>query len=559
MKNIFKFALLGLALLMVVSACENTELEELLDNPNSVTPENAELDLVFNNVMLQFENFIDESSDESMPYVRMMAMSAGAQYDNQDNPVSFDFLWEVAYARIIPDADLVLSLAEPRGATAHAGIAKIVKAYVFMTLVDLFGDVPFTEANKGVEFQNPLADDDEAIYLAALGLLEEGIADLEKGSDAYPDNDLFYGKTSTPAANWIKAANSLILRAHVITKQAIGSATVINGILASGNYIQDMSEDMQFNYGANRLNPDSRHPYYEDAYDNDGPGVYINNQYLWFFFGEKDVEDPRIRYYFYRQDCDETDEDQFTLDCVASPYPLHWPQGLPFCTASLDFGDPQQEYGGYWGRDHGNDDGIPPDDFKRAVYGVYPAGGKFDNDDCSAVNTSMGTAGAGGVGLAPVILSSYVQFYLAEAALTMGVDGDPLAYLLEGVRQSIDKAIAVGAADNPGDLAPSQEQIDDYIAEVESLYMAAGSDEERLDVIMKEFLLGLWGQGVDAFNNYRRTALPSGLQPTRSATPGNFPRVMYYPSDYVNLNINAQQHAITEQVFWDKLPAGAIQ
>lgn len=558
MKNIFKLSLLSLALLFAFSACENTKLEELLDNPNAITPEGADLDLVFNNVMIQFENFIDESSDETMPYTRMLAMSAGAQYDNQDNPVSFDFLWEVAYARVIPDADLVISLAEERGATNHAGIAKIIKAYVYMTLVDLFGDVPFTEANKGVEFQNPAADDDEAVYISALGLLEAGIADLQKDLSFYPANDLFYGNASDPAGSWIKAANSLILRAHVITRQAIGSASVINGILDGGNYIQSMDEDMQFNYGANRLNPDARHPYFEDAYDNDGPGVYMSNQYMWFMFGEKNTLDPRLPYYFYRQDCDETDEDQFTLDCVASPYPLHWPQGLPFCTASGDFGDPQALFGGYWGRDHGNDDGIPPDDFKRTVYGVYPAGGKFDNDDCSAVNTSMGQAGAGGVGIAPVVLSSYIQFYLAEAALTMGVNGDPLAYLLEGVQQSIDKAVAIGAGD-PAAVAPDPAVVSDYLAEVESLYMAAGSDEERLDVIMKEFFLALWGQGVDAFNNYRRTALPSGLQPTRSATPGNFPRLMYYPSDYVNLNINANQRDITQQVFWDQLPAGAIK
>jgi hypothetical protein len=562
MKNILKLSLIGLVFLLV-GACENTELEELLDNPNSVTPENAEIDLVFNNVMLQFENFIDESSDETMPYTRMMAMADGNQYNTQDAPTSFDFLWEVAYARLFPDIDLVIELGEERGATTHQGIAKIIRAYVAMTMVDLFGDIPYSEATRGVEFQNPAADSGQDIYVAALGLLEDAIEDL--GKDAiYPTTDLFYesGSDADRRSNWIKVANSLIIRAHVTTKQAIGSAAVIEGVVNGGNFINEPAEDMAFHYGLTRATPDSRHPYYTDGYDFDGMGVYLSNQYMWFFFGEKETEDPRLRYYFYRQDCDENGEDLFTLDCPTQPVPFHWasqgfivPADGPWCTASLN----EDGYGGYWGRDHGNDDGIPPDDFKRTAYGLYPAGGKFDNDACADV-INMGTDGAGGQGVAPVIMSSYMHFYLAEAALTMNANvGSPRDLLEAGVRLSIETTMSFGALDDPGAFEPSDTQIEDYVAEVLAAYDAAGDDEGRLDVIMKEFHLALWGQGVDAYNNYRRTALPSGLQPTREPDSGDFPRLMWYPSDYVNLNSNATQRVITEQVFWDKLPAGAIR
>ena len=36
---------------------------------------------------------------------------------------------------------------------------------------------------------------------------------------------------------------------------------------------------------------------------------------------------------------------------------------------------------GYWGRDHGNDEGTPPDNFTRTASGVYPAGGSFDGSE----------------------------------------------------------------------------------------------------------------------------------------------------------------------------------
>lgn len=561
MKNILKLSLIGLIFLMV-GACENTDLEELLDNPNSVTPENAELDLVFNNIMLEFEDFIDESSDETMPYTRMMAMTGGNQYNNQDSPTSFDILWGIAYADLVPDIDLVIALSEDLGATAHSGIAKVVKAYVFMTLVDLFGNVPFSEANKGVEFQNPAADDDEAVYAAALAMLDDAISDLGKPAP-HPVNDLFYGDLSASAAraNWIKAANSLKIRANVITKQAGGSASAINDIVTSGNYIQANSEDLHFNYGTTRSAPDSRHPYFADSYDGDAASVYLSNYYMWMLIGDKVTPDPRLRYYFYRQDCDETDEDLFTLDCTGQLPPSHWsqsesffvPQNGPWCTASLN----EAGFTGYWGRDHGNNDGIPPDDEKRTVYGVYPAGGKFDNDACSTANNS-GTDGGKGAGVAPVILASYVDFYLAEAALTMGANGNPTALLESGIRKSIAKAMSFGSLDSPGAFEPTQTEIDAYVTEVVDAFNAAGADD-KLNILMKEFHIALWGQGVDAYNNYRRTAKPANMQPTRGDDPGDFPRLLWYPADYVNLNSKASQRAITEQVFWDKLPAGAIK
>ena len=48
----------------------------------------------------------------------------------------------------------------------------------------------------------------------------------------------------------------------------------------------------------------------------------------------------------------------------------------PFCAPTNSASKPAN---GYWGRDHGNDNGIPPDGFKRTLRGVYPAGGAFDD------------------------------------------------------------------------------------------------------------------------------------------------------------------------------------
>ena len=538
--------------LIFASGCSLLELDEKLSDPNAVTPDNAELDLVMNNVMLEFVEFVDEASDETMPYARLVAMTGGNRYDNQDGPSSFDFLWGKAYSELLPDINLVIETADAGGFTVHAGTAKVMKAYIIMTLVDLFGDIPYSEALQGVTNPSPKADPGASVYDAALALLDEALNDLKSPLGTI-GNDLYYGSS---AAKWIKLANTLKLRYYVNTKLVnSGTGSTVKGIIDAG-IITDIADDFQFQYGTNRSTPDSRHPYYTDGYETGGPSWYLSNYYMWSFFGEKNTEDPRLRYYFYRQDCDEEGEDFFTLDCQAGPYPFQWPDGYPYCTASLEWGDPLGEYGGYWGRDHGNNDGIPPDDLKRSAWGLYPAGGKFDADNCSQVSNG-GTDGARGAGIQPIMLASWVHFMRAEAALTMNTGEDARAQLEMGVRKSIEKVMGfktLTAAEAA--FAPTSDQVDAYVNEVLSLYDAAS---DKMQVVMKEYFLALQGNGLEAYNGYRRTCKPAGMQPTREVDPGPFARSFWYPASYVNRNANASQKAsISQPVFWDTNPEGCV-
>jgi len=561
MKNILKYGFMAL-LALVIAGCQNVELDELLDNPNSVTPDKAELDLVFNAIMLDFKDFVDEVSDETMPYVRMTAMDGGYFYNNQDGPVNFNFMWQLAYFDLMPDLNLVIDNGTERGLTTYTGIAKTMKAYLLFTLVDLYGNIPYTEAFQGVVVPSPKADEDQAVYTEAFNLLTSALADFSdpKGSLS---GDLYY---NGGAAAWEKLANTLLIRYHVSTRQVGGSGAAINTIVGTGKIIDQTAEDFQFQYGNNRATPDSRHPYYSDGYENGGPGWYMSNCMMWQMFGDKDNEDPRLRYYFRRQDGWEDNENQFTLDCTTAPYPQQWADGYPWCKASGDFGDPAGEYGGYWGRNHGNADGIPPDDLKRTAWGLYPAGGAFDNlpksipDEDTGDNTwqvsNGGSDGARGAGIQPVFLASWTHFLLAEAALTMNSGGDARALLEAALNLSISKVMNFNTAVVVADFVPTPEAVAAYVNEVLARYDAAADDEARLDVVMNEYRLACHGNGLEPFNSYRRTGYPSAMEPTRETSATSFfPRTFWYPAVYVNFNANASQRQdLNGRVFWDTKP-----
>lgn len=555
MKNKFLSILLLTGILWSTS-CE--KLDTYLDNPNAISPNRVELTFLFNSVMINTGYFMFSASDQSAPFVRMMHMF-GPNYDNATQPQSFNGIWNSAYAGLLPDINQVIATGTESGSTMFTGIAKICKAMILMTMVDMFGDVPYSEALKGSENTNPTADPGSEVYNAALALLDDGIADLSSPKGNVPTGDIFFASASSASAKsaaWIRAANSLKLRALLQTRLVQNNEAAIKAVLAQP-LITEASQDFQFNFGSNRANPDSRHPWYIDGYEANGMGYYLANFYMWNFFGNKVVEDPRIRYYFYRQDCDETNEDAFTLGCVTAPYPAHWPAGLPYCTASFSFGDPNSLYGGYWGRDHGDESGIPPDQLKRTAFGIYPAGGKFDADNCSGVG-AQGVDGLKGEGIQPIILSSFVNFMRAEAALTMNTGEDAKALLKEGIEKSINKTVSFAQGTEPEAFRPSTENISAYVNAVLSTYDAADASD-KLNTVITEYYLALWGNGLDAYNTYRRTGMPKNLQPTLSTNPGPFIRSFWYPANHVNLNANVSQKPnIDVKVFWDT-NTGALQ
>lgn len=554
-----------LAILLVLPfSCEMLNFKDKLDNPNAATPESASADLLFNSMQLSYARFHNSANRIASQMMRMEAMTWGYTYDAAFGSSAGNTLWSIAYSEIFPDYDAMVAIAEPAELRAHLGAAKVIKAMTLMQLVDFFGAVPYSEIGQGIKNKSPeITESDEQLYDIAMDLLKEAIDDLDpnKVSRGFPETDLFYGSGDN-RDKWIKAANSLLMR------MALNKGDLATFDAAAANAITDFSDDFDFHYGTNRNNPNSRHPQYNSQYET-SDGIYHSNYLMWVMRGEgegsiketnpdKTARDPRIRYYFYRQDSTAMDEDQFTIDCPYQPRPNHYSQRDPFCLPT-NYQPANETHEGYWGRDHGNAEGIPPDGHLRTVYGVYPAGGNFDNNSFKNTKTE-GTQGGLGAGIWPIMDASFVHFMMAERNITNATSAR--THLEMAVMQSIDKVMKFAEDLGVNTIHPETGEdftpvdttdIANYMANVLANFDAATSDDERMDVVAKEFHVAAFGNGMEIWALYRRTGKPSGLQPTREPEQGTFPRTLLYPSIYVDLNQNAQQKAnIGEKVFWDK-------
>jgi hypothetical protein len=566
MKFINKLFLL--ALIVGFTACD-AELDLQVD-PNAVTPEKASVKDLYNNIQLEFASAFRRAENIGGQLTRMYNMGSFT-YESHTSPTSFNGLWFSAYSGLFPDMEALLAITEPRGLDIHTGSVKIMKAYVLMALVDNLNNVPLTEAGKGTDIISPKADDGASVYAAANTLLDEAITLLGATSASAPNNDFYYGGD---AAKWVTLAKTLKLRAALTTRliDPSGATSTINSIVSGGDFIDDEAEDFVVQFGSKRNNPNSRHWMYNNHYEA-GDGDYLSNYYMWLLRSEKvdaddnPIKDPRLRYYFYRQTEKTNELDPTVYSCHFSTLPTNHSNGIPTHYESVD---PRMPYctvtnDGYFGRDHGNGEGIPPDGPFRTHYGLYPGGGQFD--DNSFIDTRLaGTTGGLGEGIFPIVLSSFVDFMRAEAALTIGTNDDAKALLESGMRKSIAKVMSfkklvpttfsrevedrTEKTTVEARYEPKAEDIDAYVNHVLAEYDAADANG-KLNVVMTEYFIALWGNGLDAYNMYRRTGMPNNMQPTIEPAGGTFSRSFFLPAVHVNRNANATQKELTEKVFWD--------
>ncbi len=545
-------------ILLLVAFGVSCQLPDDTVNPSTLTPSASDPNLLINAIQLNFAAFYNSASANTDQLVRMNAMTGGFRYQNAISPASTNNLWLLSYQSVLTNIKALVPIATARKLTTHLAMAKIFEAYVYLTLVDVYNDVPKTEALAGTNF-SPKLDNAADVYAYAIQLLGEARTELAKtgadaGTNIAQNSDIYYAGNRT---NWTALANSLELKAWLNIRSIasrVGEAdTRINQLLAL-NLVDAEAENFTFKYGIATV-PDSRHPVYNQYY---GPnagsaGGYIANFFLNEVFQGRGVQDPRWRYYFYRQvgsiDPATAGFDLKALGCAPGAIPAHYAAvGAVFCVFEP----------GFYGRDHGDASGTPPDGPVITCAGVYPAGGRPDNRTAASPTSYNGPAqrgdGANGAGIQPIYMSWFTNFMVAEINARRGNVAAAQTAMNTAINQSITQvknfAVSKGQAVSPASLEPSTAN---YLAAVTSAFSAATN---KLDVIAREYYVSLWGNGVEAYNLYRRTSAPRNMQPTLQTGAGPWVRSFVYPLSYTSLANPAaiKDGNVVNKVFWDENP-----
>ncbi|MGI9551673.1 MAG: SusD/RagB family nutrient-binding outer membrane lipoprotein, partial [Aurantibacter sp.] len=143
-------------------SCETTELN-ITDNPNALVPSQANPEFLLTSIQEDFvrhlegvaateDNFTQNGANDGfnefgMEMVRTANFSV-RNYQSAFQGVVTDDEWINVYQGILADSRAMQPLAEEAELTHHIGIAQFIEAYVMTSMVDFFGDIPYSEAVK---------------------------------------------------------------------------------------------------------------------------------------------------------------------------------------------------------------------------------------------------------------------------------------------------------------------------------------------------------------------------------------------------------------------------
>jgi hypothetical protein len=425
----------------------------------------------------------------------------------QFNNTNFDYY--SGYYDILKDLDYAI-----QGATGtlsyFGGTSRVLKAYVMQILVDLYGNVPYTDALKGTASLAPKFDDQKAIYEDIIKVLDTAITILKANPliAAYSGSDIVFGSSiATAATRWIQFANSLKMRilirqSRITGREAYIIAEINKAVATTEGFLPngvDVGSNPGYVASAGKMNP-----FYETWGYNAAGGAQSLARY------------PRPTTYLFSTLI--ATNDTFRMKRIAYPK------------------------GGQ---------GVNPEIIANYVGVPFGVSSGYLSQNTSYVGPSQIVKNEFN---RPMILMTNAesQFLLAEAKQRYGAGVNlPLtaqAYYEQGVKESfrITGTTATYGTDPVSVLLISGIDLADWTA----------SPDKLKAIWMQKWIALTNYSGLEAWSEYRRTNFPN--TPSSLATAANAPRPvrLFYPqaelaSNGENVTAQGAIDVFSTRLFWD--------
>lgn len=505
MKNkiLYIAAFLGLA----ATSCKKSWLD-VNTNPNQ--PPSATSNFVFSNAQnVSATNFVFQHETgayfsgqwtQSSSYI-MQATTFTYLYTNGD----FNY-WDPIYDNLY-DYQYVLDHADKDGQLFLKGPARVMKAFWFQQLVDMYGNVPYTDALKGLGSLAPKFDDQKAVYEDLIKQLDAAIVELKANSfpSAFLSSDIIF---SGSTAKWLRFANSLKMR--ILIRQSLISGrdsyitTEIAKIVAEGSGVLVSGEDVGVNPGY-LASAGKTNPYYDRwGYDANGATRSL-------------ARFPRPTKYLF--DVLKASNDTLRLKRLAYAK----------------------------GGENGSTPGISTQPELISNYIGVPFGiaSGYTAPASSYIGPAVIVKGQFNKRLI-LMTAAEAQFLLAEAKHrypSIGFSGTAQSYYEQGVKESLRLTGTAASAANT------------ILTEGKVNADWAASTDKIQAIITQKWLATADFTGMEAWAEYRRTGFPN--TPQSITVPGTErPVRLFYPSTEVgsnqaNVPVQTTNDKFTSRIFWD--------
>ncbi|SJZ38498.1 SusD/RagB family nutrient-binding outer membrane lipoprotein [Sediminibacterium ginsengisoli] len=530
MKQFFKISFIGTALILLVSGCK--KFVDVNTNPNNAVTTKAQF--VFTGALGNSYRIQTSAALMVVPgswvgfYGHSTSFTGGGAEKTYDFTTADFNAFDGIYDNI-GDYQYVITNADRDGVAFLKDPANVMQCYMFQQLVDMYGNVPYTDALKGVTNITPTYTDQKVIYEDLVVRLDSAMARIARATwptDAsLTAQDVYFQGAKD---SWIRFANTIKLR--ILMRQSFMPGrdtyitTNINNTIARGYIQQNVLVSPGYQNIAGKLNP-----FYANYGYNELNNVTSNHQYRkmgapiinWL----KNSVTTNARPASAGTVAATADADTFRLQGLA------WPIGT---TPSA----PSNTLSNYVG--------IP-----------LGAGSGFATASSSPIGPFQVQVGQGTrPGMLMLLAEAY--FLQAEAAQRYGVALGTAQSLYESGILAHFRTVAApstaGNASNTGDAYA----IRYYSKPIQNVGWAASTDKIRAILIQKWVSLEHIN-GLEAWSEYRKssgsTSVGVPILPATVASTSNPEPVRYlYPQTEYDANTNnvpASINRFTSKIFWD--------
>jgi hypothetical protein len=546
--------------MMVFGACSMYDLDINKDpnNPTTVNPR-----LLLSNAQIDCAQAFEGINSDCQDFVGVTA-SQGTDAFSLTN-TSYNGLWSSFYSDGMKDLESILTLTAGDVQQKNMrGVAQAMKAFYMGAFVDLFGSVPYSEAFKGdAATANSQAkfDTDKDIYADLINLCDSAVANLAKASFVPITNDIMYGNS---IAKWTKFAKTTKLKLIFNSRRVRSTSTAeLTSIFATPADIiyGTTADNFSWNYTTTATPLDRRHPWHRNGYTGaNNEFTYFNQEWI---VDMVDYADPRLYYYTFPQiDYALNPADPTQRGAIPFAYTPYNQQVIKrlYTNKGVTVNDSINAFlSRLFVRVRGDLSGIPQDGQYRLTAGAYPADGLHWSKGPVQLGTDYsGAAGGGrtgrGAGVFPLLTGNHVKFWHIEAILANGVPGDARKLFEEAMRDNFKLISDFSLAKGTTTTAMPQAAIDKYVTLFLARYDAAGTNEQKLNVVLKQARYANFGNGMEMYNAFRRTGYPNDLTAPKTRIR-QFPLRLPYSADELSLNKNAPKGDAVifdrDAIFWD--------
>ncbi len=546
-------AVLVLALMM--TGCEDyLDINEDPNNPTQVTSALL-LTAAQTNMGYSFGNDAGGLNGHASTVVHQYVQRGTINdYGLQGTDFPIQTAWRSLYAGALKDLNVIIEQSTASEDMQYVGVAQILTAYIYASMVDLWGDIPYSEALQGPAVQIfPAFEDGEDIYASLFDMIDTGIGNLSGGGAAIGAEDLIYGGNVT---RWRRLGRTLQFKMlNNMNRMGGGNPTELQALIDGGDLFQDMSDDFEFAYGTS-IAPENRNPGFVQEWSTGGQFYYIDPNFFEVMrnqdtFGHGTLllgaPDPRIPYYFFNQ---------MAQDSIAVYGDSYAENPCAYCPSTTGTGflsifsysfniDPNE----------GFDQGA-----SQTIAGLYPLGGAYDNL-AGGIASNAVSLNAGEVTGPGTVAQRYLTYdellYMQAELLELGlitVGGNTARDMLSA---AIDASFAKVNAVAGGVGAPTIDaaSITVYRDAVLATYDAAA---DPMEVIMTSKWTSTFGNGMVSYNDARRTGYPvfhDGNADNLATTVQTRQFPVSFPYDINDATLYKdppqQRNIATDKVFWD--------